>query len=56
MRNSQRNSIITSKRAARDKALASAGSYQVNEHDVYTTATGQFRILPGAQENAHPLT
>ncbi|KAG2132990.1 amidase signature domain-containing protein [Suillus clintonianus] len=35
----QRNSIITSKRNARDKALAFAGPYLVNDHDVYTKAT-----------------
>lgn len=35
----QRNSIITSKRNARDKALSFAGPYSVNDHDVYTKAT-----------------
>jgi amidase len=35
----QRNSIITSKRNARDKALGFAGLYLVNDHDVYTKAT-----------------
>ncbi|KAG1736566.1 amidase signature domain-containing protein [Suillus lakei] len=35
----QRNSIITSKRNARDKALGFAGPYLVNDHDVYTKAT-----------------
>ncbi|KAG2145328.1 amidase signature domain-containing protein [Suillus bovinus] len=35
----QRNSIITSKRNARDKALSFAGLYIVNDHCVYTEAT-----------------
>lgn len=35
----QRNSIITSKRNARDKALSFAGPYLVNDHDIYTKAT-----------------
>ncbi|OAX39499.1 amidase signature enzyme [Rhizopogon vinicolor AM-OR11-026] len=39
MKSSQRNGIITSKRAARDKALALAGSYVMNEYEVYSTAT-----------------
>ncbi|KAG1903817.1 amidase signature domain-containing protein [Suillus fuscotomentosus] len=34
----QRNSIITSKRNARDKALGFASPYLVNDHDVYTKA------------------
>jgi hypothetical protein len=56
MKSSQRDSIITSKRAARDKALALAGSYIVNEYEAYSTATGQFHILAGTQGKAHPLT
>lgn len=35
----QRNTTITSKRNARDKALGFAGPYLMNDHDVYTKAT-----------------
>ncbi|KAG0699240.1 amidase signature domain-containing protein [Suillus ampliporus] len=35
----ERNSIIVSKRDARDKALALAGPYSVNDHDIHTKAT-----------------
>ncbi|KAJ8588246.1 amidase signature enzyme [Rhizopogon salebrosus TDB-379] len=38
MRSAERNSVITSKRTARDKALNSAGSHLANDA-VYTTAT-----------------
>ncbi|KAG1738410.1 amidase signature domain-containing protein [Suillus paluster] len=39
MRSAQRNSIITSKRDARDKALSLAGPYSVNDYDIYTKST-----------------
>jgi hypothetical protein len=43
----QRNTTITSKRNARDKALGFAGPYLMNDHDVYTKATGQFAFRSG---------